>query len=58
MWDTNDIWEDDFCLAVIDASNYWDKIDESLCPALKYLRTVASYYLWLDERPSFFELAA
>jgi len=40
------MWTEDFCHAVIDASLYWTGTDEANCPALKYLRTMAGYYLW------------
>lgn len=40
------MWDNDFCHAVIDASLYWTGADEANCPALKYLRTMAGYYLW------------
>jgi len=40
------MWSKDFCHAVIDASLYWTGEDEANCPALKYLRTMAGYYLW------------
>jgi len=49
-------WDRDFCEAVIDASLYWSGIDETLCPALKYLRTLAGYYLNLDVDTTFFEM--
>lgn len=38
--------DEKFCHAVIDASLYWTGADETNCPALKYLRTMAGYYLW------------
>ncbi len=38
--------DEKFCHAVIDASLYWTGTDEANCPALKYLRTMAGYYLW------------
>lgn len=38
--------DENFAHAVIDASLYWTGEDEDACPALKYLRTMAGYYLW------------
>ena len=52
----DDYWDEDFCNAVIDASLYWTGDDEAMCPALKYLRTLAGYFLWDDNRPTFWEL--
>jgi len=40
------MWDKEFCHAVIDASLFWTGEDEANCPALKYLRTMAGYYLW------------
>jgi hypothetical protein len=42
-------WGNDFCHAVIDASLFWSGEDEEKCPALKFLRTMAAYYLWIEE---------
>jgi len=39
------MWDLDFCESVIEASLYWTGEDEEKCPALKYLRTIAGFYL-------------